>query len=94
MAEVDIKYPAYKAKQGIRYNVRVARLSQIPDNLDNVENLYIPLNFEENLVENVKKLPVSVGVEVPRGIFGNEIIVEKYLQRAKKCENTKRKIYP
>ncbi len=83
--DVEVKYPEYKATEGIKYNVRVARLSQIPDNLDNVENLYIPLNFEENLVENVKKLPVSVGIEVPRGIFGNESIVEKYLQRAKKC---------
>lgn len=83
--DVKIKYPAYKAQSAVRYNVRVARLSQIPDNLDNVENLYIPLNFEENLVEKVIRLPVSVGIEVPRGIFGNESIVEKYLQRARKC---------
>lgn len=83
--EVRADYPAYKASGKPKYNIRVAKLSQIPDNLDNVENLYIPLDFEENLVENVKKLPVSLGVEVPRGIFGNEIIVEKYLLRAKKC---------
>lgn len=83
--DIEVRHPEYKAAEDIKYNVRVARLSQIPDNLENVENLYIPLNFEENLVENVKKLPVSVGIEVPRGIFGNEIIVEKYLQRAKNC---------
>lgn len=83
--DVDLKYPEYKASGKLKFNVRVAGLSQIPDNLENVENLYIPLDFEENLVENLKKLPVSVGVEIPRGIFGNEKIVEQYLLRAKKC---------
>lgn len=83
--DIEVKYPEYKASGKLKFNVRVAKLSQIPDNLENVENLYIPLDFEENLVENLKKLPVSVGIEVPRGIFGNEKIVEQYLLRAKKC---------
>ena len=83
--DVDIKTPVYKTEQPLKYNIRIAKASQLPDNLDNVENLYIPLNFEENFVENVKKLPLNVGIEVPRGIFGNEILVEKYLDRAKSC---------
>lgn len=83
--DIDFKPVPYTAQEKLRYNIRIARASQLPDNLDNVENLYIPLNFEENFVENVKKLPVNVGIEVPRGIFGNEVLVEKYLLRARDC---------
>ncbi len=81
--DTDIRITPYKAGHPLKFNLRIARASQLPENLDNVENLYIPLNFEENFVENVKKLPVNVGIEVPRGIFGNELLVEKYLERAK-----------
>ncbi len=81
--DIDIKTVPYKAEGPLKYNIRIARATQLPENLDNVENLYIPLNSEENFVENVKKLPVNVGIEVPRGIFGNEMLVEKYLERAK-----------
>ncbi|MBQ7117269.1 MAG: U32 family peptidase [Clostridia bacterium] len=81
--DIDFKPVPYRAQEKLKYNIRIARASQLPDNLDNVENLYIPLNSEENFVENVKKLPVNVGIEVPRGIFGNETLVEKYLVRAK-----------
>lgn len=81
--DVDVKTPEYRAKAPLKYNIRVAKLSQIPKNLTNVENLYIPLNIEENLVEKVKKLPVNVGFEVPRGIFGMEKAVEKLMLRMK-----------
>ncbi len=83
--DIEIKFPESKRKAPLKYRVRVADLSQLPENLQNVENLYIPLFSEENSVEKVKKLPVSVGIEVPRGIFGNERIVEKQLSRMKKC---------
>ena len=66
-----------------RFNVRVSSVSRIPENLENVENLYIPIMTAENLVEKVKNLPVSVGIEVPRGIFGAEELVEKRLQMFK-----------
>ncbi len=81
--DVNLNTAPYKAKHPLKFNIRIARSGQLPENLDNVENLYIPLNFEENFVESVKKLPVNVGIEVPRGIFGNELLVEKYLERAK-----------
>ncbi len=67
-----------------KFNIRVASPSRIPDNLENVENLYIPLKTAENSVEKVKNLPVSVGIEVPRGIFGAEELVEKRLMMFKK----------
>ncbi|MBR5438197.1 MAG: U32 family peptidase [Clostridia bacterium] len=81
--DIDTKITPYTADKHLKFNVRIVKGSQLPENLENVENLYIPLNFEENLVEKVKNLPVNVGIEVPRGIFGNELLVEKYLLRAK-----------
>lgn len=79
------KMPEYTAENKLRFNIRVASLSQIPHDLRNVENLYIPLDCEENLVEKVKKLPVKVGVEVPRGIFGAENRVKALLLKMKEC---------
>lgn len=64
-----------KAEGKPKINIRVASISQIPENLEGVENLYIPLMTAENSVEKVKNLPVSVGIEVPRGIFGAEELV-------------------
>ncbi len=81
----DIKAPSYTAEKPLKFNVRVASLSQIPHNLENVENLYIPIDCEEKLVEKVKKLPVNVGIEVPRGIFGAENKIRDYLLKAKNC---------
>lgn len=66
-------------KNKVKFNVRVASVSRIPENLENVENLYIPLMTAENSVEKLKNLPVSVGIEVPRGVFGAEELVEKRL---------------
>ena len=50
-----------------------------------MENLYIPIDCDEKLVEKVKNLPVNVGVEVPRGIFGKENKVKELLSVFKKC---------
>ena len=83
--DTDIKIPEYKAEKPLKFNIRVANLSQIPHNLTNVENLYIPIDCDENLVEKVKNLPVNVGVEVPRGIFGKENKVKELLSVFKKC---------
>lgn len=66
-----------------KINLRVSSISRIPENLQGVENLYIPLMSAENSVEKVKNLPISVGIEVPRGIFGAEELVEKRLRMFK-----------
>ncbi len=81
----EIKFPSTTRNSSIKYRIRVANLNQIPENLENVENLYIPLNTEENLVEKLKNLPVCLGIEVPRGIFGAEKAVESRLLQMKKC---------
>ena len=81
--DVNIKTPAYEAKKPLKFHIRVAKKEQIPTNLENVENLYLPINIDENSVESLKNSGISVGIEVPRGIFGNETVVEKLLLRAK-----------
>lgn len=79
IAEGKLSSPGRRAESKPKFNIRVASLSQLPDNFENVENLYIPIMTAENSVEKVKNLPVSVGIEVPRGIFGAEELVEKRL---------------
>ncbi len=81
--EKEIKITPHEATKVMKYHVRVASKEQIPHNLKNVENLYLPLNIDENSVESLKNSGVNLGVEVPRGIFGNEKAVEKLLLKAK-----------
>jgi putative protease len=66
-----------------RYRLRLESPAQIPQDLSNVENLYFPLECEEKLVEKVQNCPISLGVELPRGIFGREAEVERLLKHAK-----------
>ncbi len=80
IADGGLLKPSGRVGNKPKLNIRVASISQIPDNLENVENLYIPLMTAENSVEKVKKLPVSVGIEVPRGIFGAEELVCQRLE--------------
>ncbi len=79
----QLKLPAHKAKAPVKYRVRVVDEQQIPEDLSNVEYLYFPVKNVENLVEKVKKLPIKAGIELPRGIFGGEKVVENYLLKAK-----------
>lgn len=81
--DIEVKVSHHTVKAPLKYHIRVANKAQIPHNLQNVENLYLPLNIDENTVENLKNLPITLGVEVPRGIFGRETDVEKLLLRAK-----------
>lgn len=83
--ECDLSVPSHKADGKLKFNVRIANIRQIPTNFYNVENLYIPLINAEKYVEKVKNSPVSVGVEVPRGIFGMEKQVFALLLKAKEC---------
>ena len=81
--DIPVKIPPHEVKTSPKFHIRVARKEQIPDNLENVENLYLPLSIDENSVESLKNYDVNLGIEVPRGIFGNETTVEKLLLRAK-----------
>ena len=83
--DIELKKTKSERNSPLKYNVIVSDLNQIPDNLENVENLYIPLNTEENSVEKLKNLPVSLGIHLPRGIFGTENAVKNKLSALKKC---------
>ena len=66
-----------------KFHVYVENDHQIPTDLSNVENLYLPLNFKENSVENVKNRVKCVGISLPRGVFGKTEAVKAALHRAK-----------
>ena len=82
--DIAIKPPKHEAKGSPKFHIRVAKKEQIPSNLDNVENLYLPLHIDENSVESLKNSGINLGIDIPRGIFGNESKVETLLLRAKK----------
>ena len=82
--DYNYSIPEHKASPILSYNVRIASVSQIPKNTDNVENLYIPLVDMEKYVEKLENCKLNIGVEVPRGIFGKEAYVESQLKKAKK----------
>lgn len=79
----DIKVTPHEAAPKMKYHVRVANAQQIPDNLSGVENLYLPLNIDEETVKRLQGTAVTLAVEIPRGIFGNESTVRRLLLRAK-----------
>ncbi len=79
----DIKVLSHEADSKMKFHVRVASAEQIPDNLEGVENLYLPLNIDENTAERLKGTGVNLAVEIPRGIFGNEDLFRRLLLRAK-----------
>lgn len=80
---IEIKTSAHEAISPMKFHVRVSSGEQIPTNLKNVENIYLPLNIDQESVNKLKASGVNIAAEVPRGIFGNEMAVEKLLKRAK-----------
>ncbi len=72
-----------QAKKAPVFHIYVDNDHQIPTDLSHVENLYLPINFKENSVENVKNRVKCLGVTIPRGIFGESAAVENALHRAK-----------
>ena len=76
--------PDKKRPECPAFHVYVENDHQIPTDLSHVENLYLPLNFKENSVENVKNRVHCLGVTIPRGIFGETAAVENALRRARR----------
>lgn len=74
----------HSATKALKFRLVLSKGDQIPENLDNVENLYFPLNIEEKYVESVKNKGISIGIDIPRALFGVQNGVEKLLERAKK----------
>ncbi len=66
-----------------KFRLRLESPAQIPQDLTDVENLYFPAECEEKLVEKVQNCPISLGLELPRGIFGAEERLDRLLRHAK-----------
>ena len=81
-AKTDEK-PAANEEKRPAFHVYVDNVHQLPSDLRDVENLFLPLNFKENPVENVKNRNISLGVAIPRGIFEKTDEIEKALRRAR-----------
>lgn len=67
-----------------KFSLVLSNCEQIPENLSNVENLFFPLNVEEKYVERVKNKGISIGIDIPRALFGVEKEVKTRLERVKK----------
>ena len=72
------------AKENKKFRLVLSKGEQIPENLTDVENLYFPLNVEEKYVESVKNKGISLGIDIPRALFGVQNKVENLLERAKR----------
>lgn len=79
----DLTTESHIAKKVTKYHIRVDSISQIPDNLENVENLIIPLSDVQKYVESNENTPQKVLVEIPRGIFGTDERILRQLKSAK-----------
>lgn len=73
----------HAAREQKSFHLVLSSGEQIPQNLGNVENLYFPLEIEEKYVESVENKGITVGVSIPRALFGTEQRAEKLLLRAK-----------
>lgn len=62
---------------------RFSNLSQIPESLDNIECIWLPLSTDENTLKTFAEGSVKAAVELPRGIFGGSDGIRKLLKRAK-----------
>ena len=73
----------HKAREKMSFHLVLSNGAQIPENTENVENLYFPLGIEEKYVESVENKGITVGVSIPRALFGAQERVEKLLLKAK-----------
>lgn len=81
--DVDLSSSPHVANGERKFRLVLSKSDQIPENLNNVENIYFPLNVEEKYVESVKNKGITLGIELPRALFGVQNEVEKLLERAK-----------
>lgn len=63
--------------------VRLSDISQLPNELDDISVVYLPLDTDTEKLKTVSKR-VKVGVEIPRGIFGTADKIYARLKEVKK----------
>ena len=79
----EFKIRPHTAREKKTFHLVLSNGEQIPQNLENVENLYFPLEIEEKYVESVENKGITVGVSVPRLLCGAEEKAQRLLLRAK-----------
>lgn len=79
----EFKLRPHTAREKKTFHLVLSSAEQLPQNLENVENLYFPLEIEEKYVESVKNKGITVGVSVPRLLCGAEEKAQRLLLRAK-----------
>lgn len=80
---VNYKIQPHAAKENKSFSLVLSSGEQIPQNLENVENLFFPHEIEEKYVESVENKGITLGVSIPRLLCGAEEREEKLLLRAK-----------
>ncbi len=81
--EPKIDIPKHKAAAQPKFHIRIVSPRQIPNNLDRIENIYVPLFDAEKFAALLKEEKITAAVEIPRGIFGSEAEVLKGLEKAR-----------
>lgn len=79
----EFKIRPHTAREKKTFHLVLSSAEQLPQNLENVENLYFPLEIEEKYVESVENKGITVGVSVPRLLCGAEEKAQRLLLRAK-----------
>ena len=79
----EFKIRPHTAREKKTFHLVLSSAEQLPQNLENVENLYFPLEIEEKHVESVENKGITVGVSVPRLLCGAEEKAQRLLLRAK-----------
>ena len=79
----EFKICPHTAREKKTFHLVLSSAEQLPQNLENVENLYFPLEIEEKYVESVENKGITVGVSVPRLLCGAEEKAQRLLLRAK-----------
>ena len=79
----EFKICPHTAREKKTFHLVLSSAEQLPQNLENVENLYFPLEIEEKYVESVENKGITVGVSIPRLLCGAEEKAQRLLLRAK-----------
>ncbi len=77
-----VTFKEHKAKKADTY-ARFSDVSQIPEGLDGIKKIIVPLSSAENKLEALVKSGIEVIAEVPRGIFGSDEKIAGLLSKAR-----------
>lgn len=74
----------HKAKK-MKLYCRFGDVSQIPENLDNIGKITVPLSTSSKELETLLSKDLQVSLEIPRGIMGTSETIKSQIKRAKEA---------